>query len=635
MFDAFRRAFLYFFDKGEEIVNKATKRQLECDTEDDDISPKYRRIGSPRFHHTPINSLDFLVPVEVRMKRANRTLQNELSLIRGRGAEISSRKASKENISVQDEDECIVVSDEDNDWVPASPIPKGISRLKLNQKPVQGVSSDINNSSIDGVKDDDIEVVKTVKTDKLKDDCPLHFSTPREGLSIINKRFFPSVRREPSIQFRHQHPLKMKESHSHSSKPKKRSALDESIRLDEKMQYSQLLKQQCSASPYYFWARPESSPRKTNDKITNNGSSKSKSVVDVIDLTEDGTEPAKASEDKQRDDRKPGNEDLEIIEEKTSQLKKENYGKLLNPFKSHIFCTKWLSAESELFDYVTKERERRAEEQRIKAELCHKRNKKLYADILEERIRNHMRITEAILEDEVVIEEEEEEAALPKLTPEIERRVASALRPEPQSEVLVEAFSLKITRHDICTLAGTNWLNDEVINFYMNLLIERGKKNKYQPVYAFNTFFYPRLQSSGFSAVKRWTRKVDLFANDIIIIPVHLGVHWCMAAINFKKKTICYYDSMGGNNDVCLQLLWNYLGSEKMDKKQQQFNYDGWKTENVKRIPQQMNGSDCGVFSCTYAEFICRNAAFRFSQKDMPYFRRKMVYEILSKELMM
>lgn len=31
-------------------------------------------------------------------------------------------------------------------------------------------------------------------------------------------------------------------------------------------------------------------------------------------------------------------------------------------------------------------------------------------------------------------------------------------------------------------------------------------------------------------------------------------------------------------------------------------------------IPQQMNGSDCGVFSCKYAEYLSRNASFTFSQ---------------------
>ena len=55
-------------------------------------------------------------------------------------------------------------------------------------------------------------------------------------------------------------------------------------------------------------------------------------------------------------------------------------------------------------------------------------------------------------------------------------------------------------------------------------------------VYATNTFFYPKLMQSGHSALKRWTRKVDIFAQDLMIIPVHLGMHWCLATIDFKKK---------------------------------------------------------------------------------------------------
>jgi len=47
-----------------------------------------------------------------------------------------------------------------------------------------------------------------------------------------------------------------------------------------------------------------------------------------------------------------------------------------------------------------------------------------------------------------------------------------------------------------------------------------------------------------------------------------------------------------------------------------------------------MNGSDCGMFSCTFAEFITRNGKIMFSQEDMPYLRRKMVLEILNGELL-
>lgn len=42
----------------------------------------------------------------------------------------------------------------------------------------------------------------------------------------------------------------------------------------------------------------------------------------------------------------------------------------------------------------------------------------------------------------------------------------------------------------------------------MNLIMERGKKDKFPSVYAFNTFFYPKLISSGHASLKRWTKKV-------------------------------------------------------------------------------------------------------------------------------
>ena len=47
-----------------------------------------------------------------------------------------------------------------------------------------------------------------------------------------------------------------------------------------------------------------------------------------------------------------------------------------------------------------------------------------------------------------------------------------------------------------------------------------------------------------------------------------------------------------------------------------------------------MNGSDCGMFTCKFAEYISRRARFTFNQKDMPYFRRRMVYEIVKNSLM-
>ncbi|KAL1124088.1 hypothetical protein AAG570_001858, partial [Ranatra chinensis] len=213
--------------------------------------------------------------------------------------------------------------------------------------------------------------------------------------------------------------------------------------------------------------------------------------------------------------------------------------------------------------------------------------------------------------------------------------VKAALKSNPAEELIVQGFGISIKRRDISTLKGLNWLNDEVINFYMNLLMERAKENPHLPkVYAFNTFFYPKLVKQGHSSLRRWTRKVDIFSHDLIVVPVHLQMHWCMAIIDLKERSIKYYDSMGHPNDTCLKALLTYLVEEYKDKKNGEYDINGWTLENVKDLPQQNNGSDCGVFACTFAEYACRRASFTFSQKEMTYFREKMVYEIVSSCLM-
>ena len=52
---------------------------------------------------------------------------------------------------------------------------------------------------------------------------------------------------------------------------------------------------------------------------------------------------------------------------------------------------------------------------------------------------------------------------------------------------------------------------------------------------------------------------MDIFAFDLIVIPVHLGMHWCLATIDLKRQGVFYYDSMGGDNLACLEALLRYL----------------------------------------------------------------------------
>ena len=41
--------------------------------------------------------------------------------------------------------------------------------------------------------------------------------------------------------------------------------------------------------------------------------------------------------------------------------------------------------------------------------------------------------------------------------------------------------------------------------------------------------------------------KKSIFDMDLVIVPLHLDVHWCVAVINMKDKVIEFYDSLNGD----------------------------------------------------------------------------------------
>uniref|UniRef100_A0A1A8M391 SUMO1/sentrin specific peptidase 1 n=1 Tax=Nothobranchius pienaari TaxID=704102 RepID=A0A1A8M391_9TELE len=300
----------------------------------------------------------------------------------------------------------------------------------------------------------------------------------------------------------------------------------------------------------------------------------------------------------------------------------------------------WIKEFTNIYDSRARERRRHIEEQEA-----------LAAQLLRQRLSDQEQqspdvevLVRVPLVDEVplplVIEEQEaleEKPEFPELTEEMEAEVDKALmKGGSPHEILSEGFGLSLTRKDLQTLSSLNWLNDEVINFYMNLLVERSKEPDLPSTNTFNTFFYPKLRSSGYSAVRRWTKKMDIFSKDILLVPVHLGVHWCLCVVDFRKKSIMYFDSMGGSNDEACQILFDYLQQESKDKKGKEMDTSGWTLHSKKpsEIPQQMNGSDCGMFTCKYADYITKDKPITFTQKHMPYFRRRMVWEIVNHNLL-
>ena len=123
---------------------------------------------------------------------------------------------------------------------------------------------------------------------------------------------------------------------------------------------------------------------------------------------------------------------------------------------------------------------------------------------------------------------------------------------------------------------------------------------------------------------------MDLFNKRLLLVPIHLGTHWCLAAVNFRDQQLCYYDSLNGTNKRCLELLKEYI----MSLSELHVVNNKWCTVFPHKLPQQKNHYDCGVFICMYARQLACNGSFNFTQQDIIQIRRHMVIELLFKKLL-
>ncbi|KAA8548936.1 hypothetical protein F0562_000620 [Nyssa sinensis] len=212
------------------------------------------------------------------------------------------------------------------------------------------------------------------------------------------------------------------------------------------------------------------------------------------------------------------------------------------------------------------------------------------------------------------------------LMKEEEAEVSRAFSNSNCRKVLVthENSNIEITGKILQCLRPGAWLNDEVINLYLELLKEREKREpkKFLKCHFFSTFFYKKLVGgrSGydFKSVRRWTsqRKLGycLLECDKIFVPIHKEIHWCLAVINKKDKKFQYLDSLRGIDNQVLNVLARYFVDEVKDKSGEDIDVSSWEQEYVEDLPEQENGFDCGVFMIKYADFYSRGLRLCFNQ---------------------
>ena len=171
---------------------------------------------------------------------------------------------------------------------------------------------------------------------------------------------------------------------------------------------------------------------------------------------------------------------------------------------------------------------------------------------------------------------------------------------------------VEVSIGDRARCADGVWFNDAILEFYLRWLLDESPP-PLEPQHHFHTQFYSTLIEGGHRAVRRWTRRVDLFRQSLITIPINVAnTHWSLIAIanldmietvNIKvgKFVPCIFniDPLGTHEHSVVRKIRAYLHDEWIAKRG-----DSPCPVNLKQLrvdfpaaTLQNNGDDCGVYS--------------------------------------
>lgn len=229
--------------------------------------------------------------------------------------------------------------------------------------------------------------------------------------------------------------------------------------------------------------------------------------------------------------------------------------------------------------------------------------------------------------------------AVRPLPPKWEARLAEAKASPENRQIATTLSGDPLTKRDLATCyTPARWLNDEVINAYLAILIDylrrangnAGRHDK-PKFHAFNTFFFSNLRDKGYSSVSRWAKRAKiggeaLLEVDTVYIPVHNSAHWTLMVVKPTEKSIEYFDSLGSASPHHVAIVKDWLRGELSAR----YIEEEWSVVPTVS-PQQDNGSDCGVFLLSTAKAVSIGIEpLSYGARDIPLLRRKIVVELMA-----
>ena len=224
----------------------------------------------------------------------------------------------------------------------------------------------------------------------------------------------------------------------------------------------------------------------------------------------------------------------------------------------------------------------------------------------------------------------------------IKDRMKDSVTKKPSTQVVTycQYENVTVTSDDYKCLESSEYLNDVIIDFYLQF-IKKGMQEAFDNSHIFTTYFYKALSSpfnlkkrkdkdnvtpntpdGVYDRVKNWTKKVDLFEKDYIVVPVNEKSHWYLIIICFpgsvnvkteledtaRRSSILVFDSLPDPENPrteAVTRLRSYLTSEWAARRGLEaevvFTEENMPQANP-RVRGQLNSKDCGLFLLQFVQ---------------------------------
>ncbi|XP_012568674.1 probable ubiquitin-like-specific protease 2A isoform X2 [Cicer arietinum] len=215
-----------------------------------------------------------------------------------------------------------------------------------------------------------------------------------------------------------------------------------------------------------------------------------------------------------------------------------------------------------------------------------------------------------------------------------------------------EPDAVSISKRDVALLQPETFINDTIIDFYIKYLKNKLTTDEQERFHFFNSFFFRKLADldkdpssasdgrAAFQRVRKWTRKVNLFEKDYIVIPINYSLHWSLIVIchpgevpcfrdeeikeTSKVPCILHMDSLKGSHKGLKSVFQSYLCEEWKERHSNMVDDFSSKFLQLRfislELPQQENLYDCGLFLLHYVERFLEEAPIKFNPFNITKF---------------